>query len=1207
MAQGSAGVKAREIDLSGPVTRTPTGVPAGVIGTSLRGPAFVPVTVGNMDDFFAKFGQTDGKKFGPLAANEWLRNAGSLTYLRVLGVGDGKARTEDGSVNKAGFVVGTDVPTSSDSSSTGYMANAHANVGGDEGRTYFLGAFMDDASGSSFLSSAGLSTWTKVGSAFQQGVWCRYGLDDTNGTTGVSNTDYDYGVHVNNFKYSSVLHKSLIGDDFLAVDGDVIMAFKATFSTELPGDSEMLLKFDLGTSDSFTAGTASGPSWTGGQGSASSGGATAAGNLMIRLNKTSGLKLDQYNGSSYDTTDFESFSGAPVAAKWSTSLDKSSIVWINKTKLASWVAGLSPIPFTMSSLKDVTKVIFTPADLSPTNKPWPEVYVEWNTSVFAMPVIRGVIMAASGVLLKLAEDSVVSAPASSVVGVDGGSGVVGVSVGHVDLSGDKQEFKLLLNGHKGLDVRYPNVLPVSFDVTSPNYFANVLNSDPIKTNEAGHCLYAHWDIHGSLAAVTGSGRFNVASNPGVEPAAFLLTGSADRDSSDANKPNYESFEDRFSHAKTPWVVSQKFAGKPLNLFRLHALDAGADIANLYKFSIENITPASETDSYQYGTFDLVIRKWSDRDGELLPLEQFRGVNLDPSSDKYISKVVGDAHVFFDFERDDSEQKIVMDGNYAANSNLVRVEVSADVEGGFMDARALPMGFRGIDHLVTSGTDPLRHDSADGMLMLGGASLDGVVTPPLPMRMTVKENVEPKAQANSRLYWGVQFEHVTDITKPNASKKKNDSLVSYTKYFPSYDADNVSFMVGDNVGQADSEEMGVLDSDKFCNNLFTLENVMVKEAAGGKADSGKWADAVYSRSGALVEGLRSLRVSDLSINENRRFAKFTMIMQGGFNGVNIFDNDSIEMNNAAVSTDIEHDATRGGEDGPTAKAYIKALDVMKNVVNVDVQLLTIPGIREEVITNMASEAVRDRFDALYLMDISEKDNLGNEVKNSSQNPSVANTANQFQARSIDNSFVAAYYPDVIVRDPVTFTNVVVPPSVAVLGALALNDRVAHPWFAPAGMTRGALDSVLDVKVKLNQSNLDTLYDVNINPLVSPRSGDGIKVWGQKTLQAGNSALNRVNVRRLLIEIRRQVRDIAQTILFEPNRAATLARFTAAVTPRLARIQALAGLQRFRVIIDSSTTTQQDVENNTIRGKIFVQPTKSVEFVSLDFVVSNTAAQ
>ena len=131
---GAAGVSAREIDLSGPVAQQPVGVPAGVIGTSLKGPAFVPVTVGSVSDFFAKFGATDGQKFGPLAVTEWLRNAQAVTYLRVLGVGDGKQRnSETGIVNEAGFTVGEKQP---DPENDGVLIpNPYANLGGAPGRT----------------------------------------------------------------------------------------------------------------------------------------------------------------------------------------------------------------------------------------------------------------------------------------------------------------------------------------------------------------------------------------------------------------------------------------------------------------------------------------------------------------------------------------------------------------------------------------------------------------------------------------------------------------------------------------------------------------------------------------------------------------------------------------------------------------------------------------------------------------------------------------------------------------------------------------------------------------------------------------------------------------------------------------------------------------------------------------------------------------
>ena len=138
-------------------------------------------------------------------------------------------------------------------------------------------------------------------------------------------------------------------------------------------------------------------------------------------------------------------------------------------------------------------------------------------------------------------------------------------------------------------------------------------------------------------------------------------------------------------------------------------------------------------------------------------------------------------------------------------------------------------------------------------------------------------------------------------------------------------------------------------------------------------------------------------------------------------------------------------------------------------------------------------------------------------------------------------------------------------------------------------------------------MDTLYVNSINPIVAFPGESGPLVYGQKTLLARASALDRVNVRRLLIEIRRRVRNVANLILFEPNRESTLARFTSLVDPILKQIQAQQGVERFKVKIDTSTTTQADVENNTIRGQIYLQPTRSLEFINLDFVVTNQGAQ
>jgi len=1020
---GSAGVTSREIDLTGPTTQEPVGIPAGIIGTALKGPAFVPVTVGNVSDWTAKFGETDGKKFGPLAVREWLRNAQAVTYLRVLGVGDGKKRSESGDVTNAGFTVGEQQPSDQASNLDALASNPYANSGGPLGRTYFLGCFMSESAGSRIFSEAGLQNSTK-----------------------------------------------------------------------------------------------------------------------------------------------------------------------------------------------------------------------------AIPIIRGVLMAPSGVIMRLSSSIPGSgltsnSPSSTYVALD--STAQGTHLGNVVLtqnSVSKKEFVLILNGHKGNNAVYPNVLTASFDVTSNNYFPEVFNTDPLKIQEAGHYLYANWDVHNALAVVTGSGVINTASGSspsgGFEPSAFLLTGSNARNVGTTSAPNFENFRDRFGHAASPWFISQKFGGKRADLFKLHALDDGSSISNKLKISIENINRSTDPLN-KYGTFDLVLRLWDDRDLDKKSIvnERFAGINLDPASDRYIAKVIGDLKAYYDFDRELSSQKLVIEGNYPNRSNYVRVEVHPDVENGFVDPLALPLGFRGIDHLVTSGSGPLPTitpvavaNVMSQVFSFGtGSYLKNSVTPPLPFRfkITTGDEFSVREQVEKGFYWGVQFEHPETILKKNGSVLRNQSLESFVKYFPNFVSGEAKFLTGSNTGQAATAEFGVIDSDLFCNNIFTLENIQVVTGSSGNADPEKWSKAVYVRSGAPSAGgylsdsigatdsakTRPFKVDDLS--DNKKFAKYTAIMQGGFNGVNIFDENESEITNLAVVADMTVGLGRGLSEGPNVSSYLKAIEIMKNTVNVDIQLLAIPGIREPLVTDTAIQATEERFDALFVMDIEQQDEDGNNVRDESDLASVTNTLSTFKDRSVDSSFAAAYFPDVLYSDPKGI-NLFVPPSVVVLGALALNDAVGHPWFAPAGFTRGALpQAALEARVKLSQNDLDALYDNSVNPLVafpgavtsSTNPTSGIVVWGQKTLQLAASALDRVNVRRLLIEIRRQVREIAQTIIFEPNREATLAAFSAAVTPRLQRIQALAGLERFKVVIDSSTTTQDDILNNTLRGKIFVQPTKSIEFVSLDFVVTN----
>ena len=238
-----------------------------------------------------------------------------------------------------------------------------------------------------------------------------------------------------------------------------------------------------------------------------------------------------------------------------------------------------------------------------------------------------------------------------------------------------------------------------------------------------------------------------------------------------------------------------------------------------------------------------------------------------------------------------------------------------------------------------------------------------------------------------------------------------------------------------------------------------------------------------------------------------------------------------------------------------------------------------------------------------MDIEKYDTVNLLITSSNQVESVRYTALNFRDRGINSSFGACYFPDVIMQDNISNTLREVPSSVVALGAYSYNDSVAFPWFAPAGFARGALSTTERSTLQLSRTNMDDLYEVDINPIVSFAGSEGLVIWGQKTMYAQQSALDRVNVRRLLLSIRRQVRQVSNRILFEQTLPETLARFSQLVNPILQRVQNQRGVDRFLVRIDTSTTTEADFENKTIRGKIYLQPTRTLEFLSVDFVINN----
>jgi phage tail sheath protein FI len=282
-------------------------------------------------------------------------------------------------------------------------------------------------------------------------------------------------------------------------------------------------------------------------------------------------------------------------------------------------------------------------------------------------------------------------------------------------------------------------------------------------------------------------------------------------------------------------------------------------------------------------------------------------------------------------------------------------------------------------------------------------------------------------------------------------------------------------------------------------------------------------------------------------------------------------------------------------GLTGGNYDNMIALLGNQDAYQFNVLFTPGLLDDThtaqVTNIITNTI-SRGDNLYVMDLV------------TYNSTLTDVTTQAQSR--DTSYAASYWPWVRIIDPATGKHVWVPASTVIPGVYAFNDRVAAPWFAPAGINRGGLNTVLQAQFKLSQANKDTLYENNVNPLATlPKNG--VVVFGQKTLQKEASALDRVNVRRLMIELKGYIRQVADTVVFEQNTNSTRNAFIAKVTPYLQVIQQKQGLYAFKVVMDDSNNGPDVIDRNQLIGQIYIQPTRTAEFISLDFILLPTGAE
>jgi phage tail sheath protein FI len=373
--------------------------------------------------------------------------------------------------------------------------------------------------------------------------------------------------------------------------------------------------------------------------------------------------------------------------------------------------------------------------------------------------------------------------------------------------------------------------------------------------------------------------------------------------------------------------------------------------------------------------------------------------------------------------------------------------------------------------------------------------------------------------------------------------------------------------------ASATQYGGIDLDFNNDNKVYLKPIPVSATIGSNS----------------VFGLDVANGGTLSVGSS--LAQFVLAFQEGFDG----------MSPTTVSN-LGSDITTGNSQGfdltnstsSGSVAYMKAINALSNADEFDINMVITPGVVQRLhsfISTALVDLCEQRSDCFYIMD-------GTTAGDSIGQATAA-------ASAIDSNYVGTYYPWVKTIDINTNKLVTVPPSVLLPGVFAANDRVAAEWFAPAGLNRGGLVGAVSVLNRLTQSEKDELYEGKVNPIVQ-FPGQGIVVFGQKTLQDKPSALDRINVRRLLLTVRKYIASTSRFLVFEQNTSETRNRFLNIVNPYLESIQQRQGLYAFRVVMDETNNTPDVIDRNIMKGAIYLQPTKTAEFIQIDFNILPTGA-
>jgi len=720
----------------------------------------------------------------------------------------------------------------------------------------------------------------------------------------------------------------------------------------------------------------------------------------------------------------------------------------------------------------------------------------------------------------------------------------------------------------------------------------------------------------------------------------------------------------YRDAHTGWFFAQNFNAatsafeykNQKKLFKFVGINGyGEWLQNNIKIAIDNIKVAPNN-NIKMGTFDVVIRRADDSDLTQVVLERYSNCTLDPSSPDYIAAKIGDTKRFYD----EVEKRYRTHGNYPNMSKYVRVVMDDVIDLGGVAEPYLPFGvfgpprfpaFRfhhssstdsgalpGDAYVLGSSSIPFGFGANYGATIAGPGYVNGdgpdrfvsagagnglfahafgtasITYPSVGIRVSASDD-----GANERsAYFGLITGKAT-----NATKKSTVFDPGYSDHLKMFGYNIVSDgQWADDFGNANTNNglpLGVGTTASLDRQwVFTLDEVRINKATGfSNSTPARNISSVYWQSGSMKAGV-SWNASNSIGDGAARFEnvlesginRFISPMWGAHDGLDITERDPFRNSRLDDNSEVE-------EQNYAFYTIKRAIDQISDKDSLELNIATIPGITNESLTKALIDACEDRGDALGIIDVKggfkpRADDVSTQKKAIDRKGDVLTVVNNMKNRNLNNSYGAAYYPFVKIRDDLNGGIIVdVPPSVVALGVLANTERAADVWFAPAGFRRGGLSAgagglpVIGVEEKLTAKNRDDLYEVNINPIAS-FPAEGIVIFGQKTLQANRSALDRINVRRLLIFVKRGISLIASQTLFQPNVTTTWNSFKTRADNFLTDVRVRFGVDDFKVVLDETTTTPDLVDRNILYAKIFIKPTRAVEFIAIDFIITRSGA-